>query len=133
MDCSAQPSNDVMTFEELMTLGKTFLLDDAEYQHCWRDIRADDWASLVYTSGTTGDPKGAILSHGNFASSVEAGRKVLTYQPGEVILSLVPLNHVMGRLGDHYRPRIMPRSTPMRPRWLRIIHVSTKGRRRSQP
>jgi long-chain acyl-CoA synthetase len=61
-------------------------------------------ASIVYTSGTTGEPKGALLTHHNFTSNVLAAKGVLTFHPGETLLSVVPLNHVMGRMADHYLP-----------------------------
>lgn len=104
MDCPADPANDVMTFDEIMKLGEASPLDDADYEERWQSVQPNDWASIIYTSGTTGDPKGAILSHGNFTSNVEAAQDVLTFQPGDVLLSFVPLNHVMGRLADHYMP-----------------------------
>jgi len=104
MDCPAEPASDVMTFDEVMKLGEASPLSDADYEERWRSIQPNDWASIIYTSGTTGDPKGAILSHRNFTSNVEAAQDVLTFQPGDVILSFVPLNHVMGRLADHYLP-----------------------------
>ncbi|MFQ5794342.1 MAG: AMP-dependent synthetase/ligase [Candidatus Bipolaricaulia bacterium] len=104
MDCPADADNDVITFDDVIQHGEDSPLSDADYEQRWRSVQPDDWASIIYTSGTTGDPKGAILSHHNFASNVEAAQDVLTHQPGDVLLSIAPLNHVMGRLGDHYLP-----------------------------
>ncbi len=95
---------DVLSFDEVIEIGRSSPDTDAEFERRKQGIRSDDWASIIYTSGTTGEPKGVILSHYNFVSNVEAAREVFHFQPGEVLLSFVPLNHVMGRLVDHYLP-----------------------------
>jgi len=61
--------------------------------------KVDDVATFCYTSGTTGTPKGALLSHRNMVASVAGGyvRGIETY-PSDVHLSYLPLAHVMERL-----------------------------------
>jgi long-chain acyl-CoA synthetase len=95
---------DVLTMEEVIKLGEASPGTDTEFEKRWKDAKPEDWASIIYTSGTTGDPKGVILSHSNFIFNVETGKQILSFHPGEVLLSFVPLNHVMGRLVDHYLP-----------------------------
>jgi long-chain acyl-CoA synthetase len=95
---------DILIFDEVLRRGKDIPLSDSEYEELWSSIKPDDTASIIYTSGTTGEPKGTILSHNNFASNVIAAQDVLTFKPGDVLLSFLPLNHVYGRLGDHYLP-----------------------------
>jgi olefin beta-lactone synthetase len=51
----------------------------------------DDVAAILFTSGSTGAPKGAVYSHGNFAAQVEALRKVYGIEPGEIDLPTFPL------------------------------------------
>lgn len=52
---------------------------------------ADDQAAILFTSGSTGPPKGAIYSHGNFSAQVEALQQVYRIQPGEIDLPTFPL------------------------------------------
>jgi long-chain acyl-CoA synthetase len=50
-------------------------------------------ASIVFTSGTTGAPKGVMLTHGNFASEIAMLSRVFTLDADDVVLSLLPLHH----------------------------------------
>jgi long-chain acyl-CoA synthetase len=60
-------------------------------------IQPDDLATLIYTSGTTGNPKGVMLTHRNIAFNVEALRRVAPIDPGDRILSFLPVSHVYER------------------------------------
>ncbi len=62
-----------------------------------RARQPDDLATLLYTSGSTGTPKGAMHSHGNFAWVGENLPKAIGVQPGERILSYLPLSHCTER------------------------------------
>ena len=57
---------------------------------------ADDLAAILYTSGTTGRSKGAMLSHHNLASNAETLHEFWHWQPGDVLLHALPLFHVHG-------------------------------------
>ncbi len=56
----------------------------------------DDLAAILYTSGTTGRSKGAMLSHGNLASNIRVLHEVWRWQPGDVLLHALPLFHIHG-------------------------------------
>jgi long-chain acyl-CoA synthetase len=67
-----------------------------------RKVTPEDLASIVYTSGTTGEPKGAMLTHANFVSNVKASREVLPIGSDDVALSALPFSHVFERMVAHY-------------------------------
>jgi long-chain acyl-CoA synthetase len=58
------------------------------------EIKPDDLAELVFTSGTTGQPKGVMLSHRNIASNAMAALKVIDVRPQDRALSILPLSHM---------------------------------------
>jgi long-chain acyl-CoA synthetase len=62
-----------------------------------RSIAPDDLATIVYTSGTTGVSKGAMLTHGNIASNITCSLLGFNLQPGELSLSFLPLCHITAR------------------------------------
>ena len=64
-------------------------------------IVADDLATLVYTSGTTGPPKGAVLTHGNLGWTVDAVEAMVGLSPDDRLLSYLPLSHIAERLVSH--------------------------------
>lgn len=64
-------------------------------------IKADDFAVLIYTSGTTGTPKGVMLSHKNLVQNFLAAARVFQLKPEDKYLSILPLCHVGGRLGNY--------------------------------
>ena len=53
-----------------------------------------DLVEVVFTSGTTGEPKGAMLTHGNLMANATALREVFPFQPEERLLSILPLSHM---------------------------------------
>ena len=60
----------------------------------------DDLAGLVYTSGTTGQPKGVMLTHKNLASNVVASTEVFPFLPEDRTVSFLPWAHVYGQVAD---------------------------------
>ena len=66
-----------------------------------KEISTEDLASIIYTSGTTGTPKGVMLSHKNLVRNFLAAAEVFGLTPDDRFLSILPLCHVGGRLGNY--------------------------------
>src|SRR6185436_18523262 len=65
-------------------------------QHTPALKRDDDLAAILYTSGTTGRSKGAMLSHGNLLSNAQVLQRYWGWQPGDVLVHALPIFHVHG-------------------------------------
>ncbi len=66
------------------------------------DLSGDDLAEIVFTSGTTGDPKGAMLTHTNILSNAEAAREIFPIGPKQRLLSFIPLSHMFEQLAGFW-------------------------------
>lgn len=64
--------------------------------------KEDDLAGIVYTSGTTGRPKGVMLTHSNIVSNVKATLECVFPQVGDIFLSFLPLSHTFERTAGYY-------------------------------
>ena len=65
-------------------------------QHAVAAVKADDLAAILYTSGTTGRSKGAMLTHGNLLSNALVLKDYWGWQPGDVLIHALPIFHVHG-------------------------------------
>ncbi len=75
------------------------LLDRAAFQgdvHVPAQKSADDLAAILYTSGTTGRSKGAMLTHGNMLSNAQVLKDYWGWMPGDVLIHVLPIFHVHG-------------------------------------
>jgi long-chain acyl-CoA synthetase len=94
-----QPPKMVMTWETLRRLGRESL--DAQGSTLAERVastRPTDLATIVYTSGTTGPPKGVMQTHGNHIAAVTASKQATPVQEGWVHLLFLPLAHSFARL-----------------------------------
>ena len=74
--------------------GKNFLGGhDSEFEALWRSIREDDYANICYTSGTTADPKGIVLTHRNYTANIEQSQSLVPFPSSYVSLIILPWDH----------------------------------------
>src|SRR6266567_604071 len=73
---------------------------DTEIEFRARAVAPDDLATIVYTSGTTGTSKGAMLTHGNIASNIHCSLLGFNMRPGLTTISFLPLCHITARHVD---------------------------------
>ncbi|BAZ46391.1 long-chain-fatty-acid CoA ligase [Chondrocystis sp. NIES-4102] len=85
----------IYNFSQLMQLGSEYTL-----QPVTQDL--DTLATLLYTSGTTGKPKGVMLTHGNLLHQVKYVRTVFQPQPGDILLSILPSWHAYERAAEYF-------------------------------
>jgi malonyl-CoA/methylmalonyl-CoA synthetase len=89
----------VKAVETLDSAGQGSLADKADVEATEAPTEprsADDTACIIYTSGTTGQPKGAMITHGNVSTNIHALWEVWHFQPGDVLLHILPIYHVHG-------------------------------------
>ncbi len=88
----------ILTLEEVMEKGKDFQANNPGlYEERWKSVAPDDLSSIVYTSGTTGLPKGTMLSHWNWRFNFYSVTQVFTFGPGDRLLAFLPLAHAYMR------------------------------------
>lgn len=85
-----------LLWSDFMELGQKTTKDIiAQVDTRTSEATPEDIATLVYTSGTTGEPKGAILTHGNFDACMESHRlRLLTVSDKDVSMAFLPLSHI---------------------------------------
>ncbi len=92
----------VVTMADVVAIGERALATDPEAADRYRAeaeaIPPDALATIVYTSGTTGDPKGVMLTHGNIISNIVATQGWIGLDSSDKILSFLPLSHVFERV-----------------------------------
>ena len=65
-------------------------------------VGPDDYANISYTSGTTADPKGILLTHRNYTANVEQCNSVVDIEPGWTMLIILPLDHCFAHVAGFY-------------------------------
>jgi len=111
--------DDLPALERIVVFGQAAGLDHSQLLLSLDDLRSsgghldavrertaalsgDDLATLVYTSGTTGPPKGTMLSHGNILWTLESVESMIGLHPTDRVLSYLPLSHIAERVTSHF-------------------------------
>ena len=88
---------------EVQQMGDAFLKEHrAEFEARFRSVGPDDYANISYTSGTTADPKGILLTHRNYTANVAQGHSVISIGENEVMLIILPLDHCFAHVAGMY-------------------------------
>lgn len=94
---------DALAWSTFLQRGRQALPElGAELDRREKNLNAEDLATIMYTSGTTGNPKGVMLTHGNLVSNANACLEASPYEPDSLLLSWLPYSHIYARLAEHY-------------------------------
>ncbi len=94
MDAIDQDGGGICQFSAILESGEKRLRDDPScVEASWQAIRDDDLANICYTSGTTADPKGIILTHRNYTANIEQGTTLYPLPPTSCTLLILPWDH----------------------------------------
>ena len=92
-----------MPISEIIAMGEAYLKDHADdFRALYESVGPDDYANISYTSGTTADPKGILLTHRNYTANVEQGASVISCEKGDVMLIILPLDHCFAHVAGFY-------------------------------
>lgn len=83
-------------FEEFLSFGEN-LPRQTEVEERWKAANNDDLANILYTSGTTGDSKGVMLTHGQFQAAFEANDKCVPVGENDRVINFLPFTHIFER------------------------------------
>ena len=102
----------------LPTLSAIFSAGPGEFAPV--DVKPDDIATILYTSGTTSDPKGVMLSHANLDAEAEGVFTVIDVGPKDAILGILPLFHALAQMAN----LLLPLSVGMRVVFLESLNTT---------
>lgn len=95
-------SDNQYSFKQVKELGAKKRVDT--WEQTWAKYDRDRLLTIISTSGTTGNPKGAIITHGNILANIEGVDYFIQLRPDDVTLSYLPVSHVFERTAGHYLP-----------------------------
>ena len=88
---------------EVIKMGEDFLKkNEKAFVNRYQSIGPDDYANISYTSGTTADPKGILLTHRNYTANVAQGSSVINIGENHVMLIILPLDHCFAHVAGMY-------------------------------
>ncbi len=106
-DDDQQEDDFVIRFSTLENLGKKNLDKNLQrIEENVRDLKLDDIATIVYTSGTTGVPKGVVQTHLNHLATVEMLYDIRDIEENDICLLFLPLAHSFARAIEYVHPRV---------------------------
>ena len=95
----------LLGFEELRAIGAARLQREPDlFDTRASSVSAEQVATLVYTSGTTGPPKGTMITHANIMWTIRSSVSMFHIREGERLLSFLPLSHIAERMMSDFAP-----------------------------
>lgn len=99
MDKAASALPHTLSFDDLLARGKRD--GKGRLQAIVESVHPDDLATIMYTSGSTGEPKGVMRTHRNILSNIDSGGRISLSKPDELVALVLTLNHLLGRFAFH--------------------------------
>ena len=92
-----------IALSEIRAMGVKYMEEHpGEVEARMASVGPDDYANISYTSGTTADPKGILLTHRNYTANVEQGSSVINIGRGEIMLIILPMDHCFAHVAGFY-------------------------------
>lgn len=92
-----------MYIGDVIAMGDEFLAEHEDmFIQRYKSVGPDDYANISYTSGTTADPKGILLTHRNYTANVEQAHSVIGVEPEDRMLIILPLDHCFAHVAGFY-------------------------------
>ncbi len=103
LDGKDNPGAGDISYEQVLALGDKYLKTNYEdFEACYKSVLPDDIANISYTSGTTADPKGIMLSQLNYAANVVQGNTLMEITQDWKTLALLPWDHAFAHTACLY-------------------------------
>jgi long-chain acyl-CoA synthetase len=93
-----------ISFDDIFDLATVDPGEIREWTDAWKGFGRDKVATIVHTSGTTANPKGVVLTHGNILHNFEAGIQAVDFNEHDLFLSFLPLSHMTERAAGQIVP-----------------------------
>lgn len=92
-----------ISMKTIMDMGDKFMAENpGALEERYKSVKASDYANISYTSGTTADPKGILLTHRNYTANVEQAHSVISVGEDWVMLIVLPLDHCFAHVAGFY-------------------------------
>ncbi|MFZ5941041.1 MAG: AMP-dependent synthetase/ligase [Bacteroidota bacterium] len=103
LDPPAEGDQDLLYYDELMEKGTAYLEKNRDrFEERWQSVQPNDVANICYTSGTTADPKGIMLSHRNYTANTEQALTLMNIPTDYKTLLILPWDHSFGHTAGLY-------------------------------
>jgi long-chain acyl-CoA synthetase len=103
LDTIETKAKDIIFKEQVLHSGREYLAKDREtFTKLWQSIQPDAFANISYTSGTTADPKGIVLTHSNYTANTEQGSGLMEIPKDYIIFIVLPWDHSFAHTAGLY-------------------------------